>query len=399
MPATTLERHETAQVGQNRPPRKLPFFLLGASQCLVYLMVCMAIVEGIFYIAAVGDSEHIRPDIKVGYKPFANKRITQRSEGFGCFKLNSFGMQNDEVSVAKPADVYRVAVFGDSYVEALQVPRPANYLSLTAKQLTARLHRQVEVLNFGVSNYSVAQDYLRYQTVAKQFKPDLVIQVFRVEEIGKLLPMETQSLLFVRPVFFVGEKGQLVYDNTCVRQFFKSKVGKRMLATQWLRANSRIWGVVGGMWQQVMTFQNNAQAALAAKPAAPTFTLPTDNTRANYAKCYWYMMDKQLTCFKDECTRDGAEFMFLRTPMIRPGMHQLVDNETETGLLQKSAAKLDVPILNLDKAYRGYAGTTDDGTNFSVGGHFTTKQHRWVADNLTKFLTPFVTGQKQSQTK
>jgi hypothetical protein len=295
-------------------------------------------------------------------------------------------MQNDEISVVKPPDVYRIAIFGDSYVEALQLSRKANYLSLLGKELSQRLGKKVEVLNFGVSNYSVAQDYVRYQTVAKQFKPDLVIQVFRVEEISKLLPMETQSLPFVHPVFFVSPIGQLVYDNTCVRQFFNSKVGKRMLATQWLRANSRIWEILNGMFKQTMDFQTKTQTAMAPKKPAQASCLPSDDTRANYAKCYWYMMDKQLTCFKDQCTADGAKFMFLRTPMIRPGMHVLIDHNTETGLLAKTVVKMNVPILNLDKAYRDYAGTQDDGTNFSSGGHFTAKMHVWVADQLTDFL-------------
>jgi hypothetical protein len=426
MPAPTLQTQPTEQVGKQTGGQtggqvseekggrktgsfeagsfeagsvKARAFLGAAVQCVVYLGLCIALLEGFFYIAQVGDSEHVTPDMKVGYKLFAGKRITQRAEGFGCFKLNSFGMQNDEISLTKPANTYRIAVFGDSYVEALQVPRAANYLNLVGKQLSTKLGRPVEVLNFGVSNYSVAQDYLRYQTVAKQFKPDLVIQVFRVEEIGKLLPMETQALLFVRPVFFVGEQGQLVYDNTCVREYFKTKEGRRILTTNWLRGNSRIWGIVGPMWQRAMTLQTQTQALLGPKKAAPHFILPTDNTRANYAKCYWYMMDKQLTSFKDECTADGTKFMFLRTPMIRPGMHVLTDNDTETRLLQKTADKLNVPILNLDQAYRKYAGTSDDGTNFSSGGHFTAPLHRWVAANLTEFLANFVPQSKQIATK
>ena len=99
-------------------------------QTIGYLALCIVFLEAFFYLACVGDGEHVYPDLKVGYKIFANKRITQRNEGFGCFKLNSFGMQNDEISVVKPAGVYRVAVFGDSYVESLQVSRANNYLNI-----------------------------------------------------------------------------------------------------------------------------------------------------------------------------------------------------------------------------------------------------------------------------
>ncbi|MBS1989146.1 MAG: hypothetical protein JSS83_01440 [Cyanobacteria bacterium SZAS LIN-3] len=395
MPATTLENEKDRQSPAPAPEasaqRRGKRALAALVQALAYLAFCLLALEGFFYLAAVGDGEHVMPDIKVGYKIFPNKRITQRNEGFGCFKLNSFGMQNDEITVAKPAGVYRIAVFGDSYVEALQVPREANYPSLLARDLSAKLGREVQVLNFGVSNYSVAQDYLRYQTLAKQFKPDMVIQVFRVEEIGKLLPMETQSLLFVRPVLFPGPNNDVVYDNTCVRQFFAGKEGRRLLATQWLRANSRIWGVLSHMWQEALTFQSEtqakAQALTGSKKSGPSFSLPTDQTRSNYAKCYWYMMDRQLSCFQKECAAEGTSFMFLRTPMVRPGMHELTDNETETTLLEKTAANLHVPVLNLDRAYRAWAGTRDDGTNFSSGGHFTRPLHQWVAARLSDFLT------------
>ena len=311
--------------------------------------------------------------------------------------MNSYGMQNDEISLAKPAGTYRVAVFGDSYVESLQVDRRDNYLNLFGKQLSERLHHPVQVLNFGVSNYSVAQDYLRYQQLAKQFKPDMVIQVYRCEEIAKLLPMETQSLLFVKPVFFTGANNTLVYDNTCVRQFMTSKEGKRLRATNWLRGNSRIWGIVSHMWQEALTFQTATQAKLKPNaPKGPRFELPTDQVRSNYAKCYWYMMDAQLSAFKNECTAAGSKFVILRTPMVRPGMHSLINSDTETALLMGTADKQHIPVLNIDKAYRRYKGgdakgvTTDDGSDFSAGGHFTLPMHLWVATTVSDFLQKYI---------
>lgn len=395
MPANTeLITKESAafapRAGRKQAPALRIAFLVW--QTAVYLALTVFLLEAFFYFARVGDSEHTRPDRKVGYKLFANKRITQRKEGFGCFKLNSFGMQNDEVPVAKAPGVYRVAVFGDSYVEALHVPRKSNFLSVIEERLRKETGRPVEVLNFGVSNYSVAQDYLRYQTLGRQFKPDLVIQTFRVEEIGKLLPVNTTNLLFIRPVYFADYDGHIKYDDTCVRNYYLSREGKRMLATDWLREYSRIWGVIGLMRENWASFSETVKPAMsllkggAAAPAA-TFTLPTDETRKNYANCYWYMMDAQLAAFARDCRADGAQFMLLRTPMIRPGMHELTDNPTETALLDKTARKLNVPLLNLDQDYRSFVGvTTDDGTNFSAGGHFTAPMHRWVGERVAAFL-------------
>lgn len=397
MPADTeLITKESAaaiapQAGRKPAPvLSIAFFVW---QTALYLTLTVFLLEAFFYFARVGDSEHTRPDRQVGYKLFANKRITQRKEGFGCFKLNSFGMQNDEVPMAKAPGVYRVAVFGDSYVEALHVPRKSNFLSVIEARLRKETGRQVEVLNFGVSNYSVAQDYLRYQTLGRKFKPDLVIQTFRVEEIGKLLPVNTTNLLFVRPVYFADYEGHIKYDDTCVRNYYLSREGKRMLATDWLREYSRIWGVIGLMRENWASFSETVKPAVsffnggaAAAPVA-SFTLPTDETRKNYANCYWYMMEAQLAAFARDCRADGARFMFLRTPMIRPGMHELTYSPTETALLEKTALKLNVPLLNLDRAYRSFVGsTTDDGTNFSAGGHFTQPMHRWVGERTAAFL-------------
>jgi hypothetical protein len=63
---------------------------------------------------------------------------------------------------------------------------------------------------------------------------------------------------------------------------------------------------------------------------------------------------------------------------------------------------MQVPLLNLDRTYRSWAGMDDDGTNFSAGGHFTKPMHRWVADNLSDFLTPLIENsapEKQAPTQ
>lgn len=420
-PQVEIENLNTGSAGAPLQTKKSPLkiappsfsissAILSLWQLVVYSALIIFALESFFYFACVGDSEHIQPDKKVGFKPFAGKRITQRKEGFGCFRLNSFGMQDDEIALAKAPNTYRVAVFGDSYVEALHVPRSKNFVNVLEKQLSERMPgKNIEVLNFGVSNYSIGQDYLRYQTLARQFKPDLVVQTFRVEEISKLLPQATTCLLFVRPVFFSDYQGNIKYDDTCVRGYYESREGKRMLSTQWLRQNSRIWGVVGEMMQSWMAFEpelkkgwkeglnslanigkSNEQGlsknkADQSKPAG--FSLPTDETRKNYANCYWYMMDGQLSAFQKACTADGAKFMFLRTPMVRPGAHDLTDNNTESKLLAQTAAKLGVPLLDLDHSYRQEFSTHDDGTRFSGGGHFTVPTHQWVGLKTAEFIS------------
>ncbi|MBS2005670.1 MAG: SGNH/GDSL hydrolase family protein [Cyanobacteria bacterium SZAS TMP-1] len=373
-------------------PGKVRPWPLSWLQAAAYLAFCILALEAVFALAHVGEAEYLMPDRVTGFTLMPNKVITQRVEGFGSFRTNSFGMQNDEITVAKPPGVLRIAVFGDSYVESLHVARDKNFLQTLARELGQRLHKQVQVLNFGVSNFSVAQDYLRYRTLAKRFQPDLAIQVFRVEESDKLLPQASSYLSLVRPVFFVGPHGELVYDDTNVRSFYNSSSGKNMVKKQWLRCNSRLWNVAGVLSQNLQTLKKSLtlkKAPAATSPALSTTSGAGQQTASNkdrYLSCYWYMMDKQLESFRQECAANGTAFMILRTPMIKAELDQLRTNPTETNLLYATASRIGAPILNLDTPFKLEFGLKNDGSHFLSGGHFNRATHKWIGEHLADYL-------------
>lgn len=339
--------HETQAKGNSaaRRPALWNSKVLGFSLTLI---LCIATLEGVFYLARVGESDHLMPDSYVGFKPIAGKRVTQRKEGFSSLTLNSQGMQNDEVAPTKPLGTLRVAVFGDSFVEALQVPRQDNYCSLLAKKLESQLKRPVEVLNFGVSNYSVAQDYLRYQTLARQFHPDLVILAYRVGETEKVLPNATQGLAFIRPVFFPDSTGKMLYSDAVIKEFAHSKDYKRLQSTHWLRCYSRTWGVLGQINASWITFWQKSQSSKSTAGQAVQVVVSTDRNREEFAKCYWYMVDGVLKMFADDVRGDGARMLILRTPFKIEGRGDTVKNPTETRLLRNTAHNIKVSFYDLD---------------------------------------------------
>jgi hypothetical protein len=360
-------------------------------QALVYLALSMAGLEALFACAHVGEGEFLMPDKRLGYTLMPSKQITWRKEGFGQFKTNSFGMQDEEIPLAKPPGTLRVAIFGDSYVESLHVARDKNFLNVAQKKLTELLHKPVQILNFGVSNYSVAQCYLRYQTVAKQFHPDVVVQVFRVEESDKLLPQRSDLLAQVRPVFFVGPHNELVYDDTNVKAFMAGKTGKRMVGTDWLRRNSRLYIIGAQAWQALSTFGKKAapKADALDSPNATNAAIANSDAanKERYLRCYWYMMDGQLAAFKQECAKAGTKFIIMRDPMIKAGMDGLRTNRAEDELLYKTASKIGAPVLDLDTAYKNQFGLKNDGTHFLPMGHYNAGTHAWVGQHLADYLS------------
>lgn len=372
--ASTDKKDSTATTGGAKAVYP---WLKAAVQIIPYSIICLCLLEAIFYFARVGESDHLMPDSKLGFKPFADKRVTQRNEGFGSFHFNSFGMQNDEVTLSKPANTMRIAIFGDSYVESLQVQREQNYCSLLAEKLSSKLGKPVQVLNFGVANYSLAQDYLRYQTLAKSFEPDLVIVAYRVGETEKVLPDNRPSLAFVRPMLFPKEDGTLKYDNSAVLNFSKSREGKRIASTQFLRKNSRIWSTIGRMQQNSAAF-----AWPVANKETTKVAIANDDTREKFATCYWYLIDALIKNFTKECAANNTATIIMRTPMVHPGEYILSCNKVEAEQLKATAQAANAGFINIDELLQKRVSNNNYRPYFLDGSHFSKEMHQFIAEQL-----------------
>ncbi len=104
-------------------------------------------------------------------------------EGASRIEINSAGFRDREHTLLKPPGVIRVAVLGDSYIEAFQVPSESMFGSVLEEQLNAEaktsgLAETFEVLSFGVSGYSTAQELLALRHHVWQFDPDIVLLAF-----------------------------------------------------------------------------------------------------------------------------------------------------------------------------------------------------------------------------
>ncbi len=122
----------------------------------------------------MGEEDIYKLDSTLGFQHFPNKRVTWRSEGFSQSYFDADGMRDPGLTIAKPANVYRIALLGDSMVEGLQVPIEQTFGKLIEKKLNQSGKRSVQILNFGNSGYSTAQEYLQLKQKVFKYQPDLV---------------------------------------------------------------------------------------------------------------------------------------------------------------------------------------------------------------------------------
>jgi lysophospholipase L1-like esterase len=102
-------------------------------------------------------------------------------EGESYVSVNSDGLRDREHLKTKPANTFRIALLGDSFTEAMQVPMEQTYWYLLDKKLNdcnAFPGKQVEIINFGVSGYGTAQELMTLREKVWAYSPDMVVLAF-----------------------------------------------------------------------------------------------------------------------------------------------------------------------------------------------------------------------------
>src|SRR6266508_3811656 len=152
-----------------------------------------------------------------------------RSEGHAYFKINSDGLRDREHSLAKRANAIRIAVLGDSVVEAMQVEEDRNVSRVLDRKLSeceALGGKQVEVINFGSSGYSTAHELLTLRHQVWKYKPDIVLLTFFTGNDVR----DNSGKLNVEPLspFFYYEGDRLVLDTSFRRAYRSGRVADTM---------------------------------------------------------------------------------------------------------------------------------------------------------------------------
>jgi hypothetical protein len=113
-----------------------------------------------------------------GFRLRPGKQGWYRAEGEAYLSINSLGYRDHEHDRIKPENAFRIAVLGDSFAEARQVPLEETFWYRLGGLLEACRFangKRMEMLNFGIGGYNTSQEYLTLKKDALDFSPDLVL--------------------------------------------------------------------------------------------------------------------------------------------------------------------------------------------------------------------------------
>jgi hypothetical protein len=235
-------------------------------------------------------------------------------EGRALIQVNSAGMRDREHAVPKRADVYRIAILGDSYSEARQVPIDSTYWSLLPGRLLRcgfRPGNRVEVLNFSAAGYGTAQELLLLRLMAARYRPDLILLQFTSSNdvrnnSPELDPTEN------RPFFLPDADSTLRLDTS----FTSRPSFRRRLSSPW-RTYSRL-----APWSRVLQLAGAAMLAMSGHSRESTIAVaragldepalsPPTDPRWGEA---WHMTETLIAEVNREAARLQAKILVMSVP-------------------------------------------------------------------------------------
>ena len=253
-------------------------------------------------------------DSNRGYAYRPAYQWTQSSEGHADVRTNRFGFRDEEWTLEKPANTVRIAVLGDSYVDAVQVAEEHRFTELLENELSESDlfgGSNVEVMNFGTSGYGTAQELMTYRHAVRQFKPDVVILSFLT---GNDIRNNSRKLEGdpVRPYFVPSDEG-LQLDTS-----FRSKELPTLKLLGHLAAkHSRIGQFAVHVYQTlggrnvVRRIESDEQNELMREGLLQP-GLSVEIYKATHEKDWqdaWLVTEGLLSLLRDEVEADGASLL------------------------------------------------------------------------------------------
>lgn len=333
------------------------------------------------------------------------------SEGKGYASINNDGLRDQEHSITKPENTYRIAVIGDSFSEAIQLNLEDTFWSKIKQKLSscnALKGKTIEVINFGVGDYGTAQELMTLKHHVWKYSPDLVLlQIFTGNDIVNnsqaLSPQDRFS------PFLKKEKGNFKLDlsfkdsETYQR---RDSFARRLVFS--LINHSHLLQVINEA-KRVINFKQEIKANSSATPnnndiiPALDFdvNLYQEPKNKNWQEA-WEITEELLRQINNDVKAKGSNFLAVTISnpsqvypdlKIRDRLYQLGTKNLfyPDERIQKLGQKNGFTVLNLAKSMQEYADKNKvflhgfDNTRLGVG-HWNKQGHKLGGEMISEML-------------
>ncbi len=399
----------TAPTRKNTRRKKIVLVLLGLAFGLLLTEVFLRVIgysAPLFY----------GPDNYRGVVLRPNVSGTYQREGRNYVSINSAGLRDREHAIAKPPDTVRIALLGDSYCEALQVPLEQTFwwqLQQKLESCPEFAGKHVEIINFGVSGYGAGQQLITLQQKVWQYSPDIVMLLMTT---GNDVSDNMRGLKKTDEIpYFFYRGDQLVADES-----FRNSSAFRWHSSWlngvgvWFRDHMRTIQLVYEIHLLIKTKRDErrarqaappqpAPAAQTAKPAAPAITVENMIYLEPHDAVWieaWRVTEGLLKEINREVKERGVKFVLVvgsNTIQVHPDRAVRERFKAYVGVddlfypnrrLAQLANREEIEFLDLAAPMEKFADETKvflHGFGKEIGnGHWNANGHREAADLIAR---------------
>ena len=384
--------------------------MFGAVALVLGVVIGLLIAEAALRIIGYSSPQFYETDEVLGYKLIPGLSGWYTREGRSYVTLNSEGFHDVEHAVEKPADTVRIAVVGDSYVEAFQVGRDAaftNFIASEARECGAFDGKNIEVLSFGVSGYGTAQERLLLQEKVLQYSPDIVMLAMTTNND---ITDNLRELKETPIPYYVLQDGKLVADESFRgAQGFLARSSTISRLGTWFENNLRFVQAIREITRKTKDWYRRPASASgsdtqAATPAAEigidsqVYREPSDETW----KKAWQVTAAIVAAMRSDVESSGAKFMVVTASngaQVLPRVEERVAFAKQLGVddlyypdrrIAQFGRANGIPVMNLAPYLAEYSAREKvnlHGFDGNIGyGHWNALGHRVAGKEIGKWL-------------
>jgi len=330
-------------------------------------------------------------------------------EGSAYVRISQDGFRGPDYPQRKAPGVIRVAVLGDSYVEAIQVSEDKTFTMVIGRELgdcPLLKGQRVEAMNFGVDGYGTAQELVTLRRKVWQYSPDIVVlAIFLGNDVrNNSVALEGDQC---RP-FYGYQDGQLRLTGPLV----DSPAYRAWCAARFDYRDLRFVGLFKNTWE-----------AVTQRAAAPTADHPVE--RAINYNIYkppadrawedaWQVTEALIGVMHDEVVHHHAMFLAVTEDtsiQVWPDPETRKRFEEKLGIsdlfypdrrIAELGRRNHFAVLNLAPMLQSYAQThhvfLHGFKNTPMGfGHWNEAGHEQTGRAIAAKLCEMLTGQNQKE--
>jgi len=306
--------------------------------------------------------------------------------------INSAGMVDREYPVLKPEGTLRVALLGDSFTASEYLPTKDKFEGLLERDLSTRLGKPVEILNFGISGGETWDQLQIFHLRAVRYQPDVTFLAFYwrndiKDNIGQLRENNPNPVLDEYDVPLARRLKEIrkninkaLWNNSLLYQVVHDGYGKlEQSIKHWLQPDylKQIDNLTVGDHQGT----DNRQLQSNGRPVTDTDS--DDDDLFFWDSDGWKITRKLIRKLNAEVVAAGGRLVVLHFPLeglVRSGF-PLPYKEFNTFLDQNG-----IPHVSLFQDYYAMRDEELDRHFIPNDGHWTRYGHRFVARRTRQML-------------